>query len=690
MGRNVHTRFYSFFIILFFLFSPFQHSSSQTTKAISLTFVLSTTSDWTSIKFQNLNLLNCSYNFVTGKDAPQLMYDFNWNEIYVYKKSYDETNVTIEIVALIEPNATQGLLIEKGAIGETTLGIFHEGIEIAFISCTPMKMYYDLAYLYDELKSDLREVSIRRALERPMVLAFYYPWYGNPMCSSGMEFHWEDVTYQDIGTSRYYPLLGPYDSQDERLIEAHIKLAKASGIDGFISSWWGIDTFEDRSLKRIMNIANGLGFSITIYYESVREMDQNQVVSELSYVLRNYANEPSFLKIEGRPVIFLYAIQAYYRDARFWQQVVGRVKESTNTDVLFIADTTDVSFRNVFDAFHKYIPIWGNGTHVWETLYENADKAREARFHGRISVTTVYPGNDDRKVRKPGTYFDREDGGRYDSTWISAIDSYPDMVLICSWNEWHEGTNIEQAREFEFKYLTLTKHWVEAYKNIPTIGLPHAIPVLNMGLLLDTEALELRIQNGGDGDAFAINILLDYENARDLELSGVTYLPVNGTCMGLFIPLVRANEIYSLEVPFHSDGGAIFTAYAFYYSSNGEKRYVTTGTTYSTVKSVTFTTTASMGTYTTTMKVTETRTEMITITNTIGSGVVTLTETSIITSVKWPWEDIDQRSAVIIVALIGAVTLTTAAGFLLLRKQQRGATKTKGRPDARHGGAGTP
>jgi hypothetical protein len=546
-------------------------SSSQVIKATSLTFILSTTSDWTRIKFQGLNLLNCSYNFITGKHAPQLMYDFNWNEIYVNKESYDETNVTIKIEALVEPDATQGLSIEKGAIGETTLRIFHKGIEIAFISCTPMAMFYDLSYLYDQLKSDLTEVSIRGALESPMVLAFYYPWYGNPMGSSGMEFHWEDVTYQDIGTSRYYPLLGPYDSQDEGLIEAHIKLAQASGIDGFISSWWGIDTFEDRSLKRIMKIANGLGFSITIYYESVREMDQNQVVNELSYVLRNYASEPSFLKIDGRPVIFLYAIQAYNRDSQFWQQVVGRVKESTSMDVLFIADTYDVSYRDVFDAFHKYVPIWRDGTTVTETFYENADKAREARFRGRISVITVYPGVDDRKVNEPGVYFDREDGGRYNLTWISAIDSYPDMVLICSWNEWHEGTNIEAAREFEFKYLTLTKHWAEVYKNISTTVLPQPIPALNMGLLLDTEAIELRIQNGGNGDAFAISILLNYENARDLELSGVTYLPVNGTCMELYIPLVRANETCSLEVSFHNDGGAIFMANASYYSSNGEK-----------------------------------------------------------------------------------------------------------------------
>ena len=104
------------------------------------------------------------------------------------------------------------------------------------------------------------------------MLAFYYPWYGNALGTSGQPYHWSDVTYGGIGSSTYYPLLGPYDSQDERLMGAHMELAKASGIDGFICSWWGIGSFEDRALKGILKVANSEGFNVTIYYETVREM----------------------------------------------------------------------------------------------------------------------------------------------------------------------------------------------------------------------------------------------------------------------------------------------------------------------------------------------------------------------------------------------------------------------------------
>jgi glycoprotein endo-alpha-1,2-mannosidase len=39
----------------------------------------------------------------------------------------------------------------------------------------------------------------------------------------------------------------------------------------------------------------------------------------------------------------------------------------------------------------------------------------------------------------------RRDGRTYDSMWKGAIRSKPDGVTITSYNEWHEGTQIEPA-----------------------------------------------------------------------------------------------------------------------------------------------------------------------------------------------------------------------------------------------------
>ena len=73
------------------------------------------------------------------------------------------------------------------------------------------------------------------------VLAVYYVWYGKP----GRE-GWEkvDSAKHDISNTPHYPVAGPYSSHDPAIIDSQIDLAKASGITGFATSWWGRRDWE--------------------------------------------------------------------------------------------------------------------------------------------------------------------------------------------------------------------------------------------------------------------------------------------------------------------------------------------------------------------------------------------------------------------------------------------------------------
>ena len=68
---------------------------------------------------------------------------------------------------------------------------------------------------------------------------------------------------------------------------------------------------------------------------------------------------------------------------------------------------------------------------------------------GKISTVTVIPGVDDSKSNRPPPrpVIDRWDGETYRALWQEAIAAAPDWVLITSWNEWHEGTEIEPSVE---------------------------------------------------------------------------------------------------------------------------------------------------------------------------------------------------------------------------------------------------
>jgi glycoprotein endo-alpha-1,2-mannosidase len=69
---------------------------------------------------------------------------------------------------------------------------------------------------------------------------------------------------------------------------------------------------------------------------------------------------------------------------------------------------------------------------------------------GKISTVTIIPGYDDRSTGRPPPrpVTNRWGGEVYRALWQAAIAARPDWVLITSWNEWHEGSEIEPSVEY--------------------------------------------------------------------------------------------------------------------------------------------------------------------------------------------------------------------------------------------------
>jgi hypothetical protein len=90
----------------------------------------------------------------------------------------------------------------------------------------------------------------------------------------------------------------------------------------------------------------------------------------------------------------------------------------------------------------------------------------------RISTLTVIPGYDDTKIREPGLAVPRHDGRSYRVQWEEAIAADPHWILITSFNEWHEGSEIEPSREHGRAYLDATAALAKRFKSRPRT--PHA------------------------------------------------------------------------------------------------------------------------------------------------------------------------------------------------------------------------
>jgi hypothetical protein len=308
------------------------------------------------------------------------------------------------------------------------------------------------------------------------VLAFYYTWYGTPE-GQGRWIHWEDVRpgEHSIATSTHYPARGAYDSHDIDVIDDHIAQAKAHGIDGFIATWWGQGTFDDHAFQKVIDRAEARDFEVSVYWETAPGSGDGKIrraVDDLVYVLEKYGGRPAFLKVEGKPVIFVFGRVMGQVEAGEWQEILSRAEARHPGGFLLIADGYQEGYARIFDGVHTYnICGWVQGKSPDELRPLSAASFRDAvalaKRHARVACLTVIPGYDDTKNRSPGIHARRLGGKVYDVLWEEAIRADPDWVLINSWNEWHEGSEIEPSREYGEAYLERTAVHARRFKSTP-------------------------------------------------------------------------------------------------------------------------------------------------------------------------------------------------------------------------------
>lgn len=324
----------------------------------------------------------------------------------------------------------------------------------------------------------------------PLVLAFYYPWYRSPEFSGTWD-HWDGAghdpdTFVEPGrrdiASTDYPVLGAYDSLDPEIIRAHIAWSEQAGLDGWIVSWWGQPSRGEDPVSAILDVveAEGADLRISIYYETIPgcsdyfcpgvsfEEKRDAAIEDLNYVLDHYGSRPGFLRVNGEPVVFVY-IRPISQAWLIWPSVIHTIKAEWT---MFISGDCTVTFapflvRAAFDQIHHYNPAFQLDVFGCPSL-DYGRIVSYAHRHGMSSALTVIPGYDDSHIDRPyPIVIERGDGSLYHWLWGDALEAGPDWVLVASFNEWHEGTEIEPSLEYGETYLDLTAEYAEIFRGRP-------------------------------------------------------------------------------------------------------------------------------------------------------------------------------------------------------------------------------
>jgi hypothetical protein len=273
----------------------------------------------------------------------------------------------------------------------------------------------------------------------PEVAAFYYPWYASEPVD-GEWRHWEGNSKVPPGdvAANFYPQRGAYSSSDPAVLQAHMAEMAQAGVDLVVTSWWGRGSFEDDRLPEVLLAATNAGIRVAVHHEPYPGRSLSTIAADVAY-----------FKGLGIRDVWMYNAQGFAAAA--W----APVRAAMGADVRVMAQSGNPSQMKSGD-FSVFARTAGfDGIYTYDAVRfapsEFACVCGSARQNGLLCAPSVSPGYTASRLKPSDTQFvARDNGGRYDATWAGALDARADVVSITSYNEWHEGTQIEPAVPYCF------------------------------------------------------------------------------------------------------------------------------------------------------------------------------------------------------------------------------------------------
>ena len=270
----------------------------------------------------------------------------------------------------------------------------------------------------DNTKAEPRITRINRRIH-----AFYYPWFGNPE-TDGAYDHWNHAVSarsgppksypggENIGAN-FYPALGCYSVNDPATLRKHMRQLRQAGVGTICVSWWGKNSFTDRTLPALFDAAQKEGIRINFHIEphiGPGGRNPGTVREAITYLLNRHGSHPALYRDSrrgNRTMFYLY--DSYLTKPKDWATVFSpngaQTIRGTQYDSIIIGlwvkeKEGEFFLKGHFDGFYTYFAIdgftYGSTPANWKSLASWAKKMTNCLSPAWRPVTMT-PGFD------PGT-----------------------------------------------------------------------------------------------------------------------------------------------------------------------------------------------------------------------------------------------------------------------------------------------
>jgi len=245
-----------------------------------------------------------------------------------------------------------------------------------------------------------------------------------------------------------------YVSDTQAQVHAQVQDMISRGIAGAIADWYGVaNTNIENATTLLRNEAETTSgqfqFAIMEDQGALGSAAKSngcdvtaQLISDLTYIASQYESSPAYIRVNGRPVVYFFDVDAFYID---WSRVLSSVP---GNPIVLLRGTNGFT-KATSDGGYSWVNIqqatpFDPELNLQDSFFQAAQQAPQ-----RLAVGTAFKGfNDTLAAWGTNRVIDQNCGQTWLESFVEAGKFYSSSnqlpaLQIATWNDYEEGTAIE-------------------------------------------------------------------------------------------------------------------------------------------------------------------------------------------------------------------------------------------------------